>query len=217
MAVVDPVKSKAPLNKLAKRLDGMTFGRLAVTGWAGRDRKGDPLWTCVCECGETTVVLSRSLLSGASKSCGCLSRDVARDCSTTHGLSRTAIYRVWVQMICRCHEPNTEGFENYGGRGIAVCDEWRQSIEVFVRDMGPRPKGATIERKDNNAGYSAGNCRWATRGEQALNKRTSRPLLVYQGESLSLVEWARRFHLPYHTVYNRVRSGWTLDRVFGTP
>lgn len=171
----DIEKSKMPLGRLAKNLTGSVFNRLTVIDWAGRTAKGDLLWRCKCECGTERIVLARSLTSGVTRSCGCLSRDTAIETNTSHGLSRTAIYHAWVAMIARCEDQNHKAYKNYGGRGIKVCKRWKESVAHFVSDMGPRPsKQHTLDRIDNNGDYCPENCRWVTWDIQANNKRKAR-------------------------------------------
>jgi len=148
-------------------LTGRQFGRLLVLcglpAIAGRLRVA-----CACECGSIKVIRAENLLGGHTRSCGC--RQILR---RTHGRSSTALYRVWASMIARCRNPNTESYALYGARGIRVCDRWNR-FEAFLADMGERPVGTTLDRIDPNGNYEAGNCRWVTRKEQALNRRNSR-------------------------------------------
>jgi hypothetical protein len=155
----------------AFQLAGERFGRLVATTLAGKDRFGLLLWKCQCDCGATTIVPGRDLVRGRTKSCGCLSADVTRARNRRHGLRRLPEYEIWKAMKQRCGNPRSKDFPDYGGRGISVSEPWRRSFAVFYADMGPRPPGALLDRRDNEAGYSKENCRWATATQSVANRR----------------------------------------------
>lgn len=159
-------------------LIGQRFGRLKVIGRA-EDKGTRVMWNCVCDCGENATVGASSLSEGRTRSCGCLRKEtiaeIGRVTATTHGLSGAPGYAIWRSMIGRCLSPDNKSYPHYGGRGITVCDRWLGNVENFILDMGPRPEGLTLERKNNDLGYTPENCIWATSHEQ--NQNTSRTKL----------------------------------------
>ena len=158
-----------------KDLTGEHFGRLEVIRYADeKTSSGNYKWVCKCSCGETTTVSSSSLIQGTTTSCGCYAEEIRGKSSITHGLANTPEYGAWKYAISRCYNPENSHYDNYGGRGITVCEEWNQpageGFLKFCEDMG-KSNGLTLERVDVNKGYSKENCIWADRFTQGYNTR----------------------------------------------
>jgi hypothetical protein len=154
-----------------KNLVGQRFGRLLVLAQAGRNKHGQILWLCICDCKNETVVSSNTLKKGHTQSCGCLQRDKARESHLTHGLSKTREYSLYHAAKGRCTNPRNRNFADYGGRGIQFL---LPDVEQFVAKLGHCPPGQTLERIDNDGHYELGNLKWATRKEQSVNRRKYR-------------------------------------------
>lgn len=195
-----------------KDLTGFQSGRWTVLGFSGK-KHGNLYWLCRCSCGTEKEVKGGNINKKKTLSCGCLSEDLASVRNSTHKQSSTPIYNVWNSMVMRCHNPNVERFLDYGGRGIKVCDRWRK-FENFISDMGERPKGMTIERRDNDGDYEPSNCYWAPWSVQAMHKRNT-VYLEHLGEKLCLAEWARRLSLDPKLLYSRKNKGWNDERILG--
>lgn len=195
-------------------LTGMKFGRLTTRRRA--DRKGRVHWDCDCDCGGTSNVGAGMLKSGNTRSCGCLQKEIiariARNQTNgrlTHGEGsygrRTPEYGAWIGMLQRCYNPRTARYNRYGGRGIVVCEHWREAYENFLADMGRRPAaGYSIDRIDNDGNYEPGNCRWASRVVQVRNS-TRCKLVTVNGVSMTPSEWAEHLGCSLPSLWSRAK------------
>lgn len=195
---------------------GAKFGRLTAISKTASDQSHKSRWIYQCSCGSIKEIDEHVVKSGASKSCGCLRKELPS--AKTHGLSNTAEYRIWSGMRNRCENPNNASYKDYGARGITVCDEWTNSFECFLREMGKRPsKRHSIDRKRNDLGYSKKNCHWATPKEQADNTRRN-VYLEYLGKKANISQWAKITGLSYGTIYRRkTRLNWSDEKTPTTP
>lgn len=194
-------------------LIGNKYGRLTVLEDSGDRCWGGIMWNCQCECGNTINVVGKSLKNGSTTSCGCYRRDLM----TIHGESRTRLYEVWENMIDRTTNPNNNKYQNYGGRGISVCDEWKEYINFsnWAKENGYNDS-LTIDRIDVNGKYEPSNCRWATQQVQA-NNRTNNYYITWNDKTQSLKDWSRELNLTYDTLRSRLKRGWSVEKAFTTP
>lgn len=157
-----------------KRIDltNQRFDRLVVKEFVSAVRS-TVKWRCVCDCGGVSVVATRDLRSGNTKSCGCLMRSIKTNLSHGASVPMTGAYRSYRSMLSRCLTTGNIGYANYGGRGIKVCQRWQDSFVNFLADMGERPQDYTLERVDTNGDYAPENCKWIHKNEQAKNTRAS--------------------------------------------
>ncbi len=198
-------------------LSGVRFGFLVAVqrdGSMGRRAA----WRCKCDCGEVIRARSDRLVGGRKKSCGVNGHRSIGVGFHDYRLADLDEYKVWSRMKDRCGNPKNHKWADYGGRGIRVCPRWEISFEAFLSDIGPRPSSKhSIDRfPDPNGGYEPGNCRWATAGQQARNKRNS-IYLEHNGRRVMLVDLAAEFGLGYDLLAGRLRMGWPLDRALSAP
>lgn len=209
--------------KNVKNLKGMRFGRLVAEEiLKKRDVKRNALWKCSCDCGNYAIVKSTDLLSGNTTSCGCLRKEKAKILNKTHGKAgeNKRLYNIWIGMNDRCYNSQNKFYYDYGGRGISVCKEWKGENGLnnfFEWSMkNGYQDNLTIDRIDNDKGYSPDNCRWATRKVQQNNKRTNR-IIEYKGETHTLSEWSEILDIKYGTLLSRLNSGWSDEKTLTTP
>lgn len=184
-------------------LTGQKFGRLTVIEYVGKDRTNNTKWRCACDCGKEKVILGKNIRYGKTKSCGCYNRE--KNTGIKHGQSRTRLYHIWRGMLVRCYNPNDSGYKYYGGRGITMCDEWKNDVNAFSKwamSNGYRDD-LTIDRIDVNGNYEPSNCRWATIKEQENNRRNNH-FVTYKGETHTIAEWSEIIGMNHQTLYNRL-------------
>ena len=187
---------------------GKRFGRLVVQAYIEKS-----FWHCWCDCGCDAVVKTDALNSGKTRSCGCLIADTMRRRSLRHGhgtrKNRSKAYGRWADMIQRCTNPNHPKYPLYGGRGIRVCERWRE-FENFYADMGEPPVGMTLDRIDTDGDYEPGNCRWLDAKGQQNNRRNNQKITL-NGETHGITEWERRTGISRHTIIRRLRLGQSAE------
>lgn len=207
-------------------LTGERFGRLlvisraedAVTISSGKKRTRRR-WLCKCDCGNTKVVYHDNLLGDKTHSCGCIQKEAASRSNTTHGETDTRLYGVWCAMKRRCYNPDVPEYKNYGGRGITMCDDWKNSYELFRDwalstgyDCNAGRGKCTIDRIDNNSGYCPENCRWVDQQAQMNNVRYNRHI-TYNNETHTIAEWSRITGIPYSVLRQRIsRYGYDIGQ-----
>lgn len=193
------------------------FGRLLVVAEAP-SRLGRTYWLCRCDCGRETEVQRTHLIRGGTVSCGCYNRETFHLKGRRHGLRHTPEYTSFQSMHQRCENPRATSYDRYGGRGIAVCERWADFAN-FIADMGPRPTlEHSLERINNNLGYSPENCKWATNVEQMNNTRACR-YYEWNDQCKTAAQWAVHFGVERHVnaFRERLSRGWTLERAASVP
>jgi hypothetical protein len=190
-------------------LTGEKFGKLSVVERCGHIGKS-AMWKCVCDCGKIIVVSEARLNNGKAVDCGCYRH-------TTHGMTDTRLYRIWINMKTRCHNPKTVNFNRYGGRGIEICDEWDdfQAFYDWAITNG-YAKNLTIDRRDNNKGYSPDNCRWVTAHIQQNNKSNNRRI-EYKGQTNTVAQWEDIFGMRKGFLGQRLRHGMPFEIAVSKP
>lgn len=212
-----------------RKLDlvGKKFGRLLVIKnlgiTTGKENKNSyHRFECLCDCGNTCTVIGRLLVSGNTRSCGCLS-DEAKHASKKHGFSYDRLYKIYAGMLQRCYNSNKTEYSYYGARGIVVCDEWKNdfmSFKEWAYDNGYDPNlhwsKCTIDRIDVNGNYCPENCRWVNMKHQGNNRRNNK-YIEYNGEIHTLSEWADIVGISSDTLYSRIGThGWTIEKALTT-
>lgn len=180
-----------------------------------KDEKGRTMWECKCDCGNTTTVSVTSLKTGKTKSCGCFRKKAANNRAKkakTYGYTHHRLYACYYRIRRRCERKSDPSYNRYGGRGIKMCDEWKNDIMAFITwgiENGYK-EGLSIDRIDNDGDYSPDNCRWADAMQQSNNRSTNK-LVTYKGETHTVAEWSRIVGIRQLTLNARLVSGWTVE------
>lgn len=192
-------------HKFRKNEVGKKYGNLEVIHEAGRSENGAMLWFCKCDCGRYIITKGRNLRVGKTKSCGCYKKNRLISINIKHGDSGRVEYSAWNAIVSRCNNPQNIAYKNYGGRGIKVCKRWLK-YKNFIHDVGYRPsKNHSLERRNNDKGYSKSNCYWATRKQQSRNKRNN-VWIVYNGDRMIASDFANVLGINAVLVYHHLKT-----------
>lgn len=190
-------------NAKPKNILNEKFGKLTALKLSHISKSA--FWECLCECGKYCIIAGYRLRNGTTKSCGCI-------VSTQKGMSKSASYRSWRSMIQRCYDEKVSHYKRYGAKGIKVCDEWKNSFQNFLEDMGERPKGKTLDRIDPNGNYETDNCRWCTPKQQGNNKNTNFFIECFN-KTQTLTEWADEYSIKWSTLRKRILGlKWPIEK-----
>lgn len=204
-------------NKKRNVYIGYRIGKLVVVEYLGLNENKRNIWKCRCDCGNEKIYMTSQLTNGKTKSCGCSHHEIGKYLRKYNDRDRKLYYR-WTLIKQRCNNPNNKRYKDYGGRGITICNEWNNDFYSF-RDWAISngyEENLTIDRIDNNKGYSPDNCRWVTNKQQANNKRTNRYITI-DGITKTMKQWADEYNIDYHTVQNRIFHGWDEIEAIITP
>lgn len=190
-------------------LTGQKFGLLTVLGLEETNTR-KTYWKCLCECGNIKTVRSDSLQCGAIKSCGCIKKQQDRinlTANHSHKMSKTRLYHIWQGMKSRCSNPNNPDYQRYGGRGITVCKEWKNSFSEFMKwaNKSGYSETLSIDRIDYNGNYEPNNCRWATPKQQS-NNRSSNHLVTIGNETMTISQWCEKYGIKLSVIKGKIRN-----------
>lgn len=195
-------------------LTGQRFGRLRILGESGRADNGAKVWRCICDCGKEHFATTGNLLSGSTQSCGCFHKECVARINYIHGKSNHRLHGIWRGMKKRCYDTNSPDYRKYGGRGIVLCEEWKNDFMPFYEwaiRHGYRPD-LSIDRIDVDGNYEPNNCRWADDKIQGNNKRNNH-YVTYNGKTLTITEWSELCGIHRKTITDRLdRLGWSVER-----
>ena len=197
---------------------GKKYGRLTVIEKIKDNKNKYSMCKCICDCGNKCIVNIANVKSGHTKSCGCLQKETIGDINKKHGKRNTRLYDIWCGIKVRCYNKNDKNYKNYGGRGITICQEWFNNFINFYNwsMANGYTDDLSIDRIDVNGNYEPSNCRWVDRKTQNRNTRTNR-YLTYKGETHCIAEWAEILHIKQYIIIERLKYGWSIEKIFETP
>lgn len=210
------------MRQVKNNLVGKRFERLKVIekvkGKILKSGFEQQTYKCICDCGNETIVSYSALMTGNTKSCGCLFKEDLIDRNTTHGMSSTKLYDVWKGMFQRCYNKYNKSYRYYGGKGIRICDEWKNDFQVFYEwaQLSGYKEGLEIDRIDGKGNYEPGNCKWSTRTEQ-MNNVSDNKIWEVNGVSHTQAEWSKLFDIDQDLVSGRLNAGWDLISALTAP
>ena len=199
--------------KKIQDLTGQKFGRLTVIKRVENSKHGHIMYLCQCECGKQKNIIASSLLSGHTKSCGCLNKEVI----TKHGLIHHRIRSIYKGMKERCYNSHCKKFKYYGGKRIKICDEWLNDLKNFYNwaMINGYQDNLTIDRIDSNGNYEPNNCRWIDMKMQLRNTSRTK-MITFNNETMCLKDWAKKLKINYRTLQYRLSNGWTIEETLTT-
>ena len=198
---------------------GQRFGKLTVIARAENNKHNSAMWLCKCDCGTEKIIQGDCLLKGHTKSCGCLRASLLPILGLKHGLGKTRLHSIWLDMRRRCYKKNRKAYKDYGGRGITICDEWKDDFLSFYNWSinNGYEDNLTIDRIDVNSNYEPSNCRWITKREQCKNTRANINI-TYNNQTKTLSEWAEILKINYNTLHSRIKVlKYPVEKAFTKP
>jgi len=182
-------------------------------------KKNKVYYVCQCDCGKNLIVLKNEITSNGTKSCGCKREENIRKSITIHNMTKTRLYKIWRNIKTRCLNKNNKHYKDYGGRGITICEDWKNDFMSFYNwaITNGYKEDLTIDRIDVNGNYEPSNCRWADRTIQNKNKRNNH-LITYNGETHCVAEWSGILEINLRTLWSRIINyNWPIEKIFETP
>lgn len=201
-------------------ISGCRFGKLIVMKRAQNTKDGKTQWLCQCDCGNSKIIRKSDLITGKTKSCGCLRKEITKNLgfnNKTHGKTNTRIYRIWQAMKSRCYYKKNIQYQNYGERGIKICDEWLDKGNGFINfynwaiNNGYKDN-LTIDRRNVNGNYEPNNCRWTSMKTQENNRRNNHKI-NYDNKNYTVSQLSKKINIPKATLLWRINNGWNENEL----